>query len=78
MEIQKVAEIGKIHQTEKRIRYGIKIPNCFVCYISKANSKVKRIRKGNLLIMFNGNTYYICKYCYSHKRKLKQILSQFS
>jgi len=78
MEIEKIGKVGRMYQTEKRKHYGITIPNCFVCYISKANSKVKRIRKGNLLIKFNGNTYYICKFCYSHKRKLIQILSKFS
>ena len=74
MEIQKVAAIGKVFQTEKRTRYGIKLPNCFICN----NGNSKRIRKGNLIIRYNGNTYYICKYCFNHKRQLKQILSKFS
>jgi len=77
MEIQKIGTLGKMIQTEKRKRYGIKLPNCFACY-HNGNNSAKRIRKGNLIIKFNGNTYYICKYCYSHKRKLKRILSQLS
>ena len=76
MEIEKIGKVGKMIQTEKRKRYGIKLPNCFACY-HNGNSK-KHVRKGNYIIKFNGNTYYICKYCYSHKRKLKRILSQLS
>ena len=76
MEIQKIGIIGKVFNTEKRTRYGIKVPNCFSCYNSNGNKE--HVRKGNYIIQYNGNTYYICKYCYSHKRKLKRILSQLS
>jgi len=75
MEIQKIGIVGRIINTEKRTRYGIKVPNCFIC--NNGNSK-KHVRKGNYIIQYNGNTYYICKYCFNHKRKLKQILSQLS
>jgi len=75
MEIQKIGIIGKVFNTEKRKRYGIKLPNCFICYISNS---AKHVRKGNLIIQYNGNTFYICKYCFAKKRKLKQILSKFS
>jgi len=76
MEIQKVATIGKVFQTEKRTRYGIKVPNCFIC--NNGNNSVKHVRKGHYVIRYNGNTFYICKYCFAKKRKLKQILSKFS
>jgi aspartate carbamoyltransferase regulatory subunit len=77
MEIQKIGIIGKVFNTEKRTRYGITIPNCFVCNNGNSKSK-KHVRKGNYVIQYNGNTFYICKYCFSHKRKLKRILSQLS
>ena len=75
MEIQKIGIIGKVFNTEKRTRYGIKLPNCFICYISNS---AKHVRKGNYVIRYNGNTFYVCKYCFAKKRKLKQILSKFS
>jgi hypothetical protein len=82
--IELVGKIGKIIETKKRKTKGIFVPYCFVCY-TKTNSSFKfnktktmRIRKGHYIIQFNGNRYYICKYCYSHKRKLKQFLLQFA
>ena len=78
MEIQKVATIGRIINTLKRQNKGITIPNCFMCYKINGNNSKKHVRKGNLIIQYNGNTFYICKYCFSHKRKLKCILSQLS
>jgi len=78
MEIRKIGSIGKVIPTLKRQNKGITIPNCFACYHNSSSNYKKRVRKGYYIIQFNGNTYYICKYCFAKKRKLKRILSNFS